>query len=75
MNPLENSPEFLFKLLPVIFVLSLWDAVWKVVGMWKSARRNQLVWFICIALFNTLGVLPIVYLILSKNKQVETTQE
>jgi hypothetical protein len=43
--------------------------------MWKSARRNQLAWFICIASFNTLGVLPIVYLILSKNKQVETTQE
>ena len=75
MNPLENSPEFLLKLLPVILVLSLWDTVWKVVGMWKSARRNQLVWFICIALFNTLGVLPIVYLILNKNKQAETTQE
>jgi hypothetical protein len=35
-----------------------------VIGMWKSARNKQLVWFICIAVFNTIGILPIVYLTL-----------
>jgi hypothetical protein len=27
--------------IPVIIILSLWDAVWKAIAMWKSARNNQ----------------------------------
>ena len=48
--------------IPILILLALWDGVWKVIGMWKSARHNQLAWFVCLALFNTLGILPIVYL-------------
>ncbi|MFA5210155.1 MAG: DUF5652 family protein, partial [Proteiniphilum sp.] len=33
-----------------------------------SARNNHLVWFICLAIFNTIGILPIVYLVLNKQK-------
>jgi len=47
----------------LILVLILWDATWKVIAMWKAARNNQLAWFICIAIFNTLGILPIIYLL------------
>ena len=36
----------------------------KAIGMWKSARNKQLAWFICIAVFNTVGILPIIYLAL-----------
>lgn len=45
-----------------IVVLAIWDGVWKVIAMWKSARHNQLAWFICLAIFNTAGILPILYL-------------
>ena len=31
--------------------------------MWKSARNNQLAWFICLAIFNTVGILPIIYVV------------
>jgi len=31
--------------------------------MWKSARNRQLAWFICLAIFNTVGILPILYLV------------
>jgi len=41
----------------------LWDVVWKLTGMWKSGRNNQLAWFIWLAIFNTAGILPIVYLV------------
>lgn len=34
--------------LPVFIVLILWDIVWKIIAMWKSARNNHLIWFICI---------------------------
>jgi hypothetical protein len=56
-------------LIPVIIVLSVWDSVWKFIGMWKSARNNHLAWFICIAIFNTLGILPIIYILLHREKQ------
>jgi hypothetical protein len=48
----------------VIVALAIWDGVWKVIAMWKSARHGQLGWFICLAIFNTAGVLPILYLLL-----------
>ena len=45
--------DFILSLLPVIIIIGIWDAVWKIIAMWKSARRKQLAWFICIAIFNT----------------------
>ena len=48
----------------VIVVLVIWDAVWKLIALWKSARNNQLAWFICLAIFNTAGILPILYITL-----------
>jgi hypothetical protein len=57
-----THPLFLL-LIPVLILIALWDGVWKVIGMWKSARNNQLAWFICLAIFNTVGLLPIVYLL------------
>jgi hypothetical protein len=47
----------------VLIPLMVWEAVWKAVGMWKSARHGQLGWFVCIAVFNTVGILPIIYIV------------
>jgi hypothetical protein len=47
----------------VIVLLAIWDGVWKLIALWKSARHNQLAWFICLAIFNTVGILPILYLL------------
>lgn len=50
-------------LIPVLIIVGIWDVVWKLIGMWRSARNNQVAWFICIAVFNTLGILPIIYIL------------
>ncbi len=50
-------------LVPILVLVAIWDGVWKVIAMWKSARNKQLVWFICIAIFNTAGILPIIYIL------------
>ncbi len=55
-------------LLPVIIVLAIWDVVWKIIAMWKSARNNDMAWFLCIAIFNTAGILPIIYILLHRKK-------
>jgi len=59
----NHLPVWLGLLIPVIILLAIWDGVWKVVGMWKSARNNQLAWFVCIAIFNTIGILPLIYIL------------
>jgi len=55
-------------LLPLFIFILIWDSIWKLIGLWKSARNNQIVWFICIAIINTLGILPIVYIIMDRKK-------
>lgn len=76
-----ENPSQLFHvfawLLPLIIILALWDAVWKLIGMWRAGRNNDLAWFICIAIFNTLGILPIIYILMDNNKseQKEKSEE
>jgi len=67
MESLSNLPEWLIIL---IVILSLFDSVMKLIALWRAARNNHLVWFICLAVFNTVGILPIVYLVLNKNKAI-----
>ena len=60
----NQFPAWFGLLIPLLILLAVWDGVWKAIGMWKSARNNQMAWFVCIAIFNTLGLLPIIYLLL-----------
>lgn len=54
--------------IPLIVVLVIWEAVWKGFGLWRAGRNNQLGWFIAIFIFNTVGILPILYLTLFQKK-------
>jgi len=56
-------------IIPVIIILVIWEAIWKLIAMWKSARNDQLIWFILIAIVNTVGILPIIYLLINRNKK------
>ncbi|MFA5695819.1 MAG: DUF5652 family protein, partial [Proteiniphilum sp.] len=50
MESISKLPEWLII---VIAILALFDSVLKLIALWKSARNNHLVWFICLAIFNT----------------------
>lgn len=52
----------------IIVLLSIWDAVWKLTALWKSARNGQLAWFVLLAVLNTAGILPIIYIIWLQKK-------
>lgn len=54
-----------------IFILILWEAFWKGVGLWRSAKKGDLIWFIAIFLINFFGLVPIFYL--WRTKQLEGT--
>jgi hypothetical protein len=70
MDKIQHLLVTLPWLLPVIIILAVWELAWKLIAMWKAGRNNQLAWFICIALINTAGILPIVYILIQKNRSI-----
>jgi hypothetical protein len=55
-------PEWMIYLIPLVFSLLIWDTVWTAIALWGAGRNNQKSWFICLVIFNTIGILPILYL-------------
>ena len=53
----------------LILILAIWEGVWKMIAMWKAARNKDLAWFICIGVINTVGILPIIYILTHKKKK------
>jgi len=45
-----------------ILILIIWSFVWKAFALWRSARKNDKVWFIVLSVLNTVGILEIFYL-------------
>lgn len=55
---------------PSFFVgLVIWEMIWKGLGLWRAGRRNQPAWFFLIFILNTAGILPIVYLFVTREKK------
>ena len=44
-------------------LISIWTLIWKGFALWHSAKNQQKGWFIAIMILNTMGLLPIIYLI------------
>jgi hypothetical protein len=52
-----------------LIVIIIWEIVWKLIAMWKSAKNNHYAWFIILAIVNIAGILSILYIfIFSKIK-------
>ncbi|MFA4857909.1 MAG: DUF5652 family protein [Candidatus Margulisiibacteriota bacterium] len=47
----------------LLLVLIIWSLVWKGIAMWRSARNDQLSWFLAIFVLSSVGVLEIIYLL------------
>lgn len=46
----------------LLVIILLWTLTWKLLALWKSARNSHLIWFIVMAVINTMGILPILYI-------------
>jgi hypothetical protein len=49
--------------------LIFWELIWKGFALWRAGRRNEPLWFFAIFILNTLGILPIIYLIFSRKEK------
>jgi hypothetical protein len=56
-------------LIPLLLVLIAWDFVWRGVALWRAGRNAHLAWFICLFIFNTVGILPIIYIFAFSKKK------
>lgn len=46
----------------LITIILIWSLIWKLLALWKSARKTHLIWFIVLGLVNTVGILEILYI-------------
>jgi hypothetical protein len=48
----------------LIIVMAVWELVWKGLALYISAREDDKVWFVCLLFINSVGLLPIAYLLI-----------
>ncbi len=51
-----------------LLLLAFWSIIWQGFALWHSARAGQRNWFLANLLLNTLGIIPIIYLIWFREK-------
>ena len=70
MQALGANGETIFGLsTQVILILVLIEVVLKGLAMWKAAEKHSKVWFWCLLVINTMGILPLVYLLMNRRKR------
>lgn len=58
----------LWPIISILVVVALMNLALKAWGMWRAARMGKKWWFIAILILNTAGILPIVFLLLTKEE-------
>jgi hypothetical protein len=53
----------------LILLLIAWEVAWKGVALWRAGRNAHLAWFVCLFIFNTVGILPIIYIFAFSKKK------
>jgi MFS family permease len=51
-----------------IFILAIVDVALKGWGMWRAARLEKLGWFIALLIINSMGILPVIFLLLTNEE-------
>ncbi|MCL5018453.1 MAG: DUF5652 family protein [Candidatus Pacearchaeota archaeon] len=58
--PAEISPWMIVGFI----LISIWSLIWKGIALWKAAKRDATPWFVILLMFNTVGILEILYIFL-----------
>jgi len=62
--PIWNALVFTLAIIGV-----LWEAVWKGIALWRAARNGHQIWFILLLIVNSVGILPIIYILFFSKKK------
>lgn len=72
MIDIENIQNTMPWLFPLLGIIIIWELIWKMIALWRSARNNDLTWFIFIGIVNSLAILPIIYIFTHPGKTVKS---
>ncbi len=56
----------------VIIAITIFELIFKAKALWRAARMSDKTWFILLLIFNTAGILPLIYISMTKDKYRET---
>lgn len=58
------APTIMFSkgMTALLIALLIREMIRKGIALWKAGTKKQMTWFICLFVFNTVGILPIIYL-------------
>ena len=68
MDLLVQTGELTTAGITIISLLVVWTFFWKGLALYRAARRGQKGWFIALLLINTIGILDIIYLLLTRHQ-------
>jgi hypothetical protein len=58
----------------LLLAIAAWDLIWKGLALWKSAGKKQKYWFIVLLVINSMGILPVIYLLIDKYYKPKTNR-
>ena len=53
----------------VIFLILLWTLPWKIYALWTAVKNKHKAWFVVLVIFNTVGILEIIYIFFIAKKK------
>jgi hypothetical protein len=69
MQPYWPFPLWTPIFLTLIIIAAIWEVVWKGIALWRAARNGHQVWFIFLLIVNSIGILPIIYILFFSKKK------
>ena len=70
-GPLIQPPIWIaLAIIPVV----IWELVWKGLALWRAAQNRHKYWFIALLLLNTIGILPIIYILMFRPRSAVKVQ-
>ena len=52
----------------LLILIVIWDLAWRGVALWRAAQAKHKTWFIILLVINSIGILPILYLLTHPKK-------
>jgi len=68
MEPIQNILETINSNPYLAVAFSTWIVVWKGLALWRTARRQDKLWYVILLILNTAGIAEIIYLIVTRDK-------
>lgn len=63
----QTIVPFLWLIIP----LAILDITLKAWSLWRAARMSKQIWFIALIVVNSLGILPVIFLLLTKDEYLQ----